>query len=99
VKSNYKKASDCRFNAQDGLSWDREIFLRKLISDLIRARRKKIFMTQEQLACQSGISYEHLNHVENYRAMPSVEVLDKIARSLGFNRLSEFLASDETKTL
>jgi DNA-binding XRE family transcriptional regulator len=51
-------------------------------------------LTQEQLAEAAGISYEHLNHVENYRAMPSLEVLDRIGRALGHPQLSGFLAMD-----
>jgi transcriptional regulator with XRE-family HTH domain len=51
------------------------------------------------LAFRSGISYEHLNHIENYRVTASINVLDRIARALGFHRLSEFLATDESGIL
>ena len=78
---------------------EREAVLRKAISDLVRSCRKRGFMTQEQLAYRSGISYEHLNRVENYKAMPSIEVLDRIARSLGFDSISEFLRADESSIL
>jgi transcriptional regulator with XRE-family HTH domain len=80
---------------------EREVIVRKAVSDLIRAQRKmqNVRLTQEALAYRSGISFEHLNHIENYRATASVEVLDKIARALGFRRLSEFLALDETQIL
>jgi len=40
-----------------------------------------------------------LNHIENYRAKVSIEVLDRIARALGFKRLSDFLALDEKRIL
>ena len=56
-------------------------------------------MSQEELAYRAGISYEHLNHVENYRAMVSVTVLDKLARSLGFKSISQFLACDHNEVL
>ncbi|HKQ05689.1 MAG TPA: helix-turn-helix transcriptional regulator [Blastocatellia bacterium] len=71
------------------------------IGDLIRAHRKRPEqpMTQEELAYRSGISYEHLNHIENYKTMVSIDVLDRIALALGFSRLSEFLACDEKKLL
>ena len=56
-------------------------------------------LTQEALAGRAGISYEHVNRIENYRAMASVEVIDRIAAALGFQRTSAFLALDETRTL
>ena len=56
-------------------------------------------MTQERLADLSEISFEHLNRIENYKSGVSVEVLERIARALGFDRLSEFLALDEHKIL
>ena len=80
---------------------DREAIIRKAVSDLIYRRRVRAehVITQEELAVRSGISYEHLNRIENYRAMPSIMVLDRIARSLGFDRLSDFLADDEFELL
>lgn len=80
---------------------ERELLVRRAISDLIRTQRKgqAVVLTQEKLACLSEISFEHLNHIENYKASASVEVLDRIARALGFTRLSEFLALDEHKIL
>lgn len=78
----------------------RDLLVRRAISDLIRTQRKRqTVMTQERLADLSGISFEHLNHIENYRSGVSVEVLERIARALGFDRLSEFLAIDEHKIL
>ena len=99
VKVNCETRSGVPYSAHDERQDHREILLRKAISDLVRYERNKQYMTQEQLAGRSGISYEHLNHIENYKAMPSLEVLDKIARSLGFARLSEFLVSQESKLL
>lgn len=80
---------------------ERKFLLSKAMAELIRAQRKNhgARMTQEELAFRSGISYEHLNHIENHRAMPSVEVLDRIACALGFHRLSDFLACDESQIL
>lgn len=79
----------------------RASLLRIAIGDLIRSHRKqsKHPMTQEELAHKSGISYEHLNHIENYKSTASVDVLDRIATALGFSRLSEFLACDEKNIL
>jgi DNA-binding XRE family transcriptional regulator len=80
---------------------ERELLVRRAISDLIRKQRKgqSAVLTQEKLASLSDISFEHLNHIENYKSSASVEVLDRIARALGFNRLSEFLALDEHQIL
>ena len=80
---------------------ERERLLRRAISDLIRTQRKGqlVVLTQESLAGLSDISYEHLNHIENHKASASIEVLDRIARALSFNRLSEFLALDEHRVL
>jgi transcriptional regulator with XRE-family HTH domain len=80
---------------------ERELLIRKSLGDLIRSQRKKqpSILTQEKLASLSDISFEHLNHIENDKAMASVEVLDRIARALGFQRLSEFLALDEQQIL
>lgn len=73
--------------------------MRKALGDLIRKQRLSIHLTQEDLAARAGISFEHLNRVENYRAMASVEVIDRIARALGFERPSAFLERDGTRTL
>lgn len=80
---------------------ERDAIVRQAIADLIRTQRRKrdIPMTQERLACLSGISFEHLNHIENYKSTASIEVLDKIARALGFNRLSDLLSLDERRVL
>ena len=80
---------------------ERELLVRKAVSDLIRTQRKRqaVALTQEKLAELAEISFEHLNHIENNRSGASIEVLDRIAKSLGFNRLSEFLALDEHQIL
>ena len=79
---------------------ERELLVRRAISDLIRTQRKRrSVLTQERLADLAEISFEHLNHIENYKSGVSVEVLERIARALGFTRLSEFLAVDEHQIL
>lgn len=80
---------------------ERELLVRRAVSELIRTQRKRQPrpMTQEKLASLSDISFEHLNHIENYKSTASIEVLDRIARALGFNRLSDFLALDEHQIL
>ena len=80
---------------------ERELLIRRAISELIRRQRQKqpSILTQEKLASLADISFEHLNHIENHKSTASVEVLDRIARALGFHRLSEFLAHDEHEIL
>ena len=79
----------------------RAILIRVTVGDLVRLQRMNpdAPLTQEELAYRSGISFEHLNHIENYRAKVSIEVLDKIALALGFARLSDFLARDDKQIL
>jgi len=79
----------------------RAVRIRITVGDLIRLQRTnpEAPLTQEELADRSGVSYEHLNHIENYKAKVSIEVLDRIALALGFARLSDFLARDDKKIL
>ena len=76
---------------------ERAMLVRVAVGDLVRLQRTspEKRLSQEELAYRSGISFEHLNHVENYKAKVSIEVLDKIARALGFDRLSDLLAQDQ----
>lgn len=60
---------------------------------------KKKQLTQEALAEYAGISYEHLNHIENYKVLPSLTVLCAIADALGYDRLADFFLNDPTATL
>src|SRR5205085_86945 len=75
--------------------------IRNSIAELVRSQRKaqQPPLSQEELAYKAGISFEHLNHIENLRAMPSIEVLYRIARALGCSRLSEFLLLDKREVL
>jgi transcriptional regulator with XRE-family HTH domain len=75
--------------------------LRDAIAELVRTQRKnqETPLSQEELAHKAGISFEHLNHIENRKTTPSVEVLHRIAKALGFNRVSEFLQLDERGVL
>jgi ribosome-binding protein aMBF1 (putative translation factor) len=79
----------------------RGILIHKTLSDLICTQRKLHCpsLTQEELAFRSGISFEHLNRIENYRSTASIEVLDRIAKALGFKSVSEFLSSDRSGIL
>lgn len=79
----------------------RELLVRRAVAELIRTQRKRhgSTLTQEKLAELADISFEHLNRIENCKASASVEVLDRIAKALGFTRLSEFLALDAHRIL
>ena len=73
--------------------------LRLAVADLVRIHRRKQGLTQEKLAGAAGITFEHLNHVENDRSSPSIRVLDRLAKALGFERLSAFLGDDPRRRL
>jgi len=77
---------------------ERDAEILKAVGDLIRdCRKKKI--TQEQLGRAADVSYEHVNHIENYRRMPSLEVIARLGRALGYERPSAFLACDRSGVL
>ena len=68
--------------------------LRIAVADLIVSTRTESRLTQEALAERAGISYEYVNRIENYRALPSLNVLSHLAGALGFCRISELLGTD-----
>lgn len=45
------------------------------------------------------MSYEHVNHIENYRRMASLEVIARLGSALGYYRASDFLARDRSGVL
>jgi DNA-binding XRE family transcriptional regulator len=53
------------------------------VSDRIRAARKRIGMTQEELADKSGLPQSHISRLENGQHSPSRVTLEKIAAALG----------------
>ena len=73
--------------------------LRAAIADLIVQTRTENQLTQEALAEKAGISYEYVNRIENYRALPSLKVLAQVASALGFCRISDLLGTDPTRRL
>ncbi len=56
--------------------------LPKQLGKRIQKRRKEIGLTQEQLADKIGVSRQYMGFIEQARNVPSVEVLEKIARNL-----------------
>lgn len=56
--------------------------LPKQLGKKIQKRRKEVGLTQEQLADKIGVSRQYMGFIEQARNVPSVEVLEKIARNL-----------------
>jgi ribosome-binding protein aMBF1 (putative translation factor) len=79
----------------------KETTIRTAVAELVRAQRQahEPPLSQEELAYRAKISFEHLNHIENSKATPSLEVLDRIAKALGYQRLSELLILDAREVL
>jgi len=48
----------------------------------IQKRRKELGITQEELADRLNLSRTHMGHIEQGRRSPSLEVINKIARTL-----------------
>jgi transcriptional regulator with XRE-family HTH domain len=56
--------------------------LPKKLGNKIQKRRKVVGLTQEELADKIGVSRQYMGFIEQGRNVPSVEVLEKIARNL-----------------
>ena len=54
----------------------------KVLQKKIRKYRKVAGLTQEELAYKVGISRAYMGYIEQGRNVPSLEVLEKIARIL-----------------
>lgn len=57
---------------------------RKNLGKLLKQQRKSARMTLYELSNSSGVSTSHLGRIENGERFPSADVLQKIARPLGF---------------
>jgi len=56
--------------------------LPKVLGKKIQKRRKELELTQEELDDKVGISRAYMGYIEQGRYAPSLEVLEKIAKSL-----------------
>lgn len=56
--------------------------LPKVVGSKVRRFRKKMGLTQEDVAYKVGISRAYMGYIEQGRNIPSLEVLEKIARVL-----------------
>ena len=53
------------------------------IVSLLAQERKKQGMSLEILSIKSGVSIKHICNIENFKAVPSLQVLCKISEPLG----------------
>lgn len=56
--------------------------LPKILSKRIQKRRKELGLTQEELADKVDISRAYMGFIEQGRNVPSLEVLERIAKHL-----------------
>lgn len=56
--------------------------LPRLLGKRVQKRRKQLKYTQEYLAEKVGISRAYMGYIEQGRNIPSIEVVNKIARLL-----------------
>jgi len=54
----------------------------------LRARRKRLGLTQSQAAARAGITQAHWSHVERGQLNPSWTTLDRMAAALGLSSSS-----------
>lgn len=66
--------------------------LPKELGKRIRKRRKALKLSQEELATRARISPVYMGYIEQGRNTPSLEVLQKIAKTLGIS-MSELFSS------
>lgn len=55
----------------------------KEIVDELSALRMKNKITMDELSLKTGVSQKHISNIENHKATPTVETLNKIAKGLG----------------
>ncbi|MBU2703381.1 transcriptional regulator with XRE-family HTH domain [Sporomusaceae bacterium BoRhaA] len=53
------------------------------IIEQIKAERIRKKVTMDELAIASGVSQKHISNIENYKVKPTLETLEKLAKSLG----------------
>jgi transcriptional regulator with XRE-family HTH domain len=49
----------------------------------VRAQRKALELTQEELAVELGVTHQHVSRIEGGHAVPSLELLVRLSRKLG----------------
>jgi len=66
----------------DNLCMRKNAKLPKVLGKKIQRKRREMGLTQEELADKVGISRAYMGYIEQGRNAPSLEVLEKIARTL-----------------
>lgn len=64
----------------------------------VRARRRALDLTQQQLALELGVTHQHISRIEGSHTVPSLELLVKLARTLGVST-DYLLTGSETTSL
>jgi len=70
--------------------------LEEVVKKRLKAIRENLKLNQSQFADQLGISQAAISQFEDGKRVPSIETLDKIAKSLGMSVVS--LLSDDNAT-
>jgi len=53
------------------------------IGSHVRAKRKALGLTQDELARELGVTHQHISRIEGGQAVPSLDVLLNLSRRLG----------------
>ena len=67
----------------------------KLLGIRLKELRKKLLMTQEELAEKAGLSIQHIGDIERGQANPTFSCVIKIAEVLGINVASLFIQAED----
>lgn len=70
------------YRISDNVYMRKNAKLPKVLGKKIQKRRKELELTQEELGDKVGISRAYMGYIEQGRYAPSLEVLEKIAKSL-----------------
>src|SRR5260221_4506560 len=69
-------------------------------ADVIRARRRELELTQDEVAARIGISTPYVGHLESGKRHPSDKIVTKLAHALDLgSRELFFLANPHTQAL
>ena len=75
-------------NEDEKLTFDK---VRRTPGEMIRARRKQLCWTQEELAWRSGVSVSSIERVENDKVRTSFEIIEKLEKVLNISLRDEFV--------
>lgn len=66
------------------------------LGEVIRAERKRVGWSQEELADQTGLNRAYVSDLENGRRTPNLDTLARLANAFGM-KLSKLLVAAETR--